>query len=139
MSLHGMPGIAYVLSLTAGSLMLIGGALSTTWFVSDGFDAHGMMGGFDDMMNSHQTMMNGFGVASSFMGGLFFVGLLSGIVVIVGALMLNARPAEHMTWGALILAFSVISFLGMGGFYIGALLGIAGGAIALSWRPTAKH
>jgi hypothetical protein len=138
-SLHGMSGIAFILSLTAGFLMLFGGALSTIWFMSEDFDANGMMGGFDGMMSGHQTMMGGFGVASGFMGGLFFVGLLSGIVVIVGALMLNAHPAEHMAWGTLILVFSVISFLGMGGFYIGALLGIAGGAIALSWRPTAKH
>jgi hypothetical protein len=79
-------------------------------------------------------MMNGFGVASGFMTGLSFLGLISGIVVIVGALMLNARPAEHLTWGALILFFSIISFAGMGGFWIGALMGIAGGAIALSWR-----
>ncbi len=139
MSLQDMSGIAFILSLTAGTLMLVSGALSTIWFMSEGFDAHGMMGGFDGMMGSHQTMMGGFGVALSFMGGLFFLGLLSGIVVIVGALMLNARPAEHLAWGTLILAFSIISFLGMGGFYIGALLGIAGGAIALSWRPTAKH
>jgi len=134
-----MSGIAFILSLTAGILMLVSGALSTIWFMSEGFDADGMMGGFGGMMGGHQTMMDGFGVASGFMGGLLFVGLLSGIVVIVGALMLNALPAEHMAWGTLILVFSVISFLGMGGFYIGALLGIAGGAIALSWRPTAKH
>ena len=104
-SLQSMSGIAYILSLTAGSLMLIGGALSTLWFMSDGFDAHGMMGGFDGMMDGHQTMMGGFGVASGFMGSLFFVGLLSGVVVIVGVLMLNARPAEHMAWGTLILVF----------------------------------
>jgi hypothetical protein len=138
-SLQDMSGIAFILSLAAGILMLIGGALSTIWFMSEDFDANGMMGGFGGMMGGHQTMMSGFGVASGFMGGLLFVGLLSGIVVIVGALMLNARPAEHMAWGTLILVFSVISFLGMGGFYIGALLGIAGGAIALSRRPTAKH
>ena len=139
MSLKDMSGIAFILSLTAGILMLISGALSTLWFMSEGFNANGMMDGFGGMMNGYRNMMDGFGVALSFMGGLSFMGLLSGIVVIVGALMLNARPAEHMAWGTLILVFSVISFLGMGGFYIGALLGIAGGAIALSWRPTAKH
>ena len=34
-----------------------------------------------------------------------------------------------------VLVFSIISFVGMGGFVLGALLGIAGGALALSWRP----
>jgi len=96
------------------------------------------MGGFGGMMGGYRTMMGGFGVPFGFMGGFSFIGLLSGIVVIIGALMLNVRPSEHLAWGTLILAFSVISFLGMGGFYIGALLGIAGGAIALSGKTAVR-
>ena len=137
MSLQNMSGIAFILSLTAGILMLVSGALSALWFMSGGFDANGMMDGFGGMMHGYRDMMDGFGVAG-FMSGLSFVGLLAGIVVIIGALMLNARPAEHLTWGTLILVFSIISFAGMGGFWIGALMGIAGGAIALSWRPRAS-
>ncbi len=76
-------------------------------------------------------MMGGF-------GGFWFLGLVCGIAVIIGALLLNARPLENATWGALIIVFSVISFIGMGGFFIGALLGIAGGALALSWRPSTR-
>lgn len=79
--------------------------------------------------------MGGFGVPIGFMSGLSLLGLVSGILVIIGALMLNTRPAEHGTWGTIILIFSVISLLGMGGFFIGAILGIVGGALALSWRP----
>jgi Family of unknown function (DUF6114) len=52
--------------------------------------------------------------------------------------MLNARPADHFTWGFIVLAFSVISFVGMGGYFIGAILGIAGGALALSYETTMK-
>jgi hypothetical protein len=48
--------------------------------------------------------------------------------------MLNAHPEEHMTWGIMVLIFSIASFIGMGGYFIGAILGIAGGAIALSFR-----
>lgn len=131
-------GIAFILSLIGGIFMLAGGALSSVWFMFEGINGDGMMGGFGGMMEGYQTMMDGFEVPLGFMGGLSFIGLLSGIFVIVGAIMLNSRPAERLTWGTLILVFSVISFLGMGGFYIGALLGIAGGAIALSWKPTAK-
>ncbi len=138
MSLQEMSEIAFILSLIGGILMFIGGTLSALWFMSGGFNANGMMGGFGGMMDGYQNMMGGFGVSFGFMGGLSFVGLISGIVVIVGALMLNARPTEHMTWAILILVFSIVSFLGMGGFFIGALLGIAGGAIALSWKPTPK-
>jgi hypothetical protein len=63
------------------------------------------------------------------------IGVVSGTIVTIGAVMLNARPAEHTAWGAIILVFSIISFLSMGGFFIGAILGLAGGAFALSWRP----
>jgi len=138
-SSQGMSGIAFTLSLIGGILMLVGGILSTLWFMSGSFGANGMMGGYGGMMNGYQNMMAGFGVTLGFMSGLSFVGLLSGIVVIVSALMLNARPAEHMTWATLILVFSIFSFLGMGGFYLGALLGIAGGAIALSWKPRLRQ
>jgi hypothetical protein len=49
--------------------------------------------------------------------------------------MLNARPQEHTAWGIIVLIFSIVSFIGMGGFLIGAILGIAGGALALSLKP----
>ena len=80
-------------------------------------------------------MMGGYGYGYGFTWVYSLVALISGIIVLLGALMLNSRPAEHMTWGTIVLIFSLISFLGMGGFIIGALLGIAGGALALSWRP----
>jgi hypothetical protein len=82
-------------------------------------------------------MMRGFGFSGygyGWMIGLSIVSLVCGVLVLVGALMLKAHPAEHYTWGIIILAFSVASFLGMGGYFIGAILGIAGGAIALSYR-----
>ena len=72
------------------------------------------------------------------MGGLWFIGLISGVIVVICAIMLGSRPVEHTTWGTLILVFSIISFFGMGGFFIGAILGIAGGALALSWRPAQR-
>lgn len=40
--------------------------------------------------------------------------------------------------GTIILVFSVISLLVMGGLLIGAILGIIGGALALSFKPAAK-
>lgn len=138
MSLQEMSGIAFILSLIGGILMLAGGLLSTLWLMSGGLNVNGMMGGLEGMMNGYHNMMASFGMAFSFMSGLSFLGLLSGIVVIVGALMLNARPAQYITWATLVLVFSMVSLLGMGGLFIGALLGIAGGAIALSWRPTPK-
>lgn len=68
-------------------------------------------------------------------GGLTVFGLVSGVIVLVGAILLKSRPKECNTWGVLILVFSILSFFGMGGFFIGAIIGIIGGAMALSWRP----
>lgn len=145
MDSHETPLTAFILSLIAGILMLIGGIISSLWFMSGGYESsyygmmdHGMMDGFEGMMDGYESMMHGFGVPLGFMGGLSIIGLIGGTLVIIGAIMLNTRPADHITWGTIILAFSVISLLGMGGFYVGALLGIAGGALALSWRPTTK-
>lgn len=135
MSSRGSPGTAFALSLIGGILMLVSGGLSSMWFMSGSQDFGGMMGGFGGMMGGYGGMMGGFGVPFGFMSGLSLLGLVSGILVIIGALMLNTRPAEHGTWGTIILIFSIISLLGMGGFFIGAILGIIGGALALSWRP----
>lgn len=83
-------------------------------------------------------MMGGFGFPSNLMIGFELVGLVSGALVVIGAIMMRVHPAEHVAWGVIVLVFSITSFLGMGGFMIGTLLGIAGGALALSWKPPAK-
>ncbi len=143
MSTRQTPVTALALSLTAGVLMLVSGIVGYLWFTGTGINYgfgmmsgyHNIMGGFSGMMNGFQNMMTGFGVPFGDITGFSIIGLISGILVLVGAIMLSARPAQHMTWGAIIIAFSVVSLFGMGGFYVGALIGIAGGALALAWRP----
>jgi hypothetical protein len=51
---------------------------------------------------------------------------------------LNSKPQEHTTWGIVIAVFSVISIFGgaMGGFGIGLVLGLIGGVLAITWKPT---
>jgi hypothetical protein len=132
--------------LIAGILMLVTGILSAAWFMAGSYvpngggmmGGNGMMDGFSGMMDGYESMMHGFGVPLGYMSVLSIIGLIAGILVLIGAVMLNARPEDHVTWGAIILSFSVISLLGMGGLYVGALLGIAGGALALSRRPATK-
>ena len=89
------------------------------------------MGG---MMGDH-GFFGGYAGSYTLFGVLSAVSLISGIIVLAGAVMLRARPQEHIAWGVVILVFSIVSFAGMGGYFIGALLGIAGGALALSYRP----
>ncbi len=125
------PHSAFALSLAAGILMLLAGGLFYLWFGGAGF-GYGMFGG---MMGGYQGMMGSYGAPFGFMNGLVLIGLISGVAATIGALLLNSRPAEHVTWGTLILAFSLVGFLGMDGFFIGAILGVVGGTLALSWRP----
>ncbi|MCK5625943.1 hypothetical protein KAI11_03715 [Candidatus Bathyarchaeota archaeon] len=136
MGLNERPQVAFILSLIGGILILLGGGVSSMWFMLGGLGMGGMMGGFGGMMGGFQGMMGSLGVPLGFISGFFLIGLVSGVLVTIGAVMLNAHPSEHMAWGIIILVFSVISLLGMGGFVVGAILGIVGGTLSLSWKPT---
>jgi hypothetical protein len=72
---------------------------------------------------------------SGVVGVIGAFGLISGIIVLVSSVMLLANIGQRNTWGILILVFSVLSFLGLGGFIIGAILGIVGGILTLRWKP----
>jgi hypothetical protein len=128
------PSTAITLSIIGGALILLGGLVIFAMFVY--YDGNfGMMNWFGGMMRGYGHMMGGIGYSYGIMVAFMLTGLVSGAIVIAGALMLNAHPSQHITWGIVILIFSVISFLGMGGFFIGAILRIVGGALALSWKP----
>ena len=75
------------------------------------------------------------GIVSGFVGLMGVFGLVSGGVVLVSSMKLLTNSGDRRTWSVLVLVFSVLSFIGMGGFVIGAVLGIVGGALALRWRP----
>jgi len=132
----------FVLSLIGGVSILLGAIVtsmftfgSPTIFGSMSSSMSGMMGGM-----SGQT---GMGMMIGGMMGVYpifsIVGLASGAVVILGAVMLYSRPFEKDLWGAVITAFSILGILGgMGGFMIGLVLGVVGGVLALAWNPTPK-
>ncbi len=63
------------------------------------------------------------------------VGLTFGVLVLLGAIMLHSKPANKKAWSIMILVFSIPSVITGGGFIIGFILGIIGGASALSWKP----
>jgi len=91
----------------------------------------GMMG-----YNNYPYMMGGYYFGSNgyygMMYGLESVGIITGILVIVFAILMRSRPADRKTYGVLILAFSLVSLVGMGGFFIGAIIGLVGGVLALA-------
>jgi len=115
---------AFIISLIAGILIILGNLYTTMLGIT-------MMGGLGGMMGQQ---------AYGAMGGTWILGLISGIIVLISAIMLNIRHGMRACctmWGTMILLFSIVSLFGgsMGGFLIGAILGIVGGALALSSRP----
>ena len=138
MSYGERPTVAVILSIIGGALMLVGGSMAFMMLTySDGNS--GMMGGFRGMIGGYRDMMNGLGFPYGFLGSLMLVSLVSGVLVIIGAVMIVIHPSQSSTWGIIVLVFSIISFVGMGGFLIGAVLGMVGGALALSWKTKPKH
>lgn len=75
-------------------------------------------------------------LVSGFVGLMGAFGLVSGVIVLVSSVMLLTNSGQARTWSVLILVFSVLSFIGFGGFVVGAVLGIIGGALVLRWKPT---
>jgi len=62
-------------------------------------------------------------------------GLVCGAIVLLSATMVLAKVGQRRTWGILVLVFSVLSFIGLGGFVVGAIMGIVGGILILRWKP----
>ena len=120
---------AYIISLIAGILIILGSISAKMW-------GTWTMGGIVGMMGQQ-----GHGV----MTVTWTLELISGIIVLFSAIGLKIRPEEATeglrkcctVWGTMILIFAIISLVGgsMGGFLIGAILGIIGGALALLSRP----
>jgi len=59
------------------------------------------------------------------------LGLIFGCLVLLGAIMLHMKPVHRKAWGILIVVFSIPSVVTGGGFIIGFILGIIGGAFVL--------
>lgn len=80
--------------------------------------------------------MIGFG-RNGFSFGMFgLLQIIFGLVVIVGAVMLDRRPLGHTTWGTVIVVGAALSiFGGMGGFGVALVLGLIGGILAITWKP----
>lgn len=131
-----IPTASFILSLIGGLLILAGVGMMMTF--SFGTPYYGMMGGYNGMMGGYYGMMQGFGYGGWFYGAAA-IGLVSGIIVLIGAAMIYVRPSKAPMWGLLVLIFSIISFIGMGGFFLGAILGVVGGILALTWHTHARQ
>ena len=115
------PGKAFVLSLIAGILILSNSALvgvAATWFPW-----------------VIPTLPGSSANDTTLLYNLTAVVLIFGVLVLFGAIMLYSKPANKKAWGIIVIVFSIPSVVTGGGFIIGFILGIIGGALALSCKP----
>jgi len=104
------------LSLAAGIIIVIGSLASSFWHMAF-FPQMGWMMG--------QQFASGIVLGS-------IVSIVFGAIVMGGAILMFKKPLQTRQWGVIVLVASVLSFIGMGGFMIGGILGIIGGVIALT-------
>jgi hypothetical protein len=112
------PTKAFTLSLIAGILICTNAVLLAVvakWFI-------GIM----------PILPGSSGNDPTFLIELGTVGLIFGILVLLGALMLTIKPLSKKAWGIMIIVFSIPSIIMGGGFIVGFILGIIGGASTLS-------
>ncbi len=116
--------VSFVLSVVSGVLILLQGTLRvirTQWGLELGIGEfrRPSLGGADFKI-------------------LGIVSVILGIVVIIGAVLLR-RPDRARQGGITVIAFSVLSIFAGGGFIAGLILGVVGGALALSNYQPGKH
>lgn len=124
--------VSSILSILGGALMVASGLMAAgmmaTWSSIGGMPGYGMggmmMGGWGMMMSS-QFMWGAVGAVSAFTIGL-------GAVLIVGGYFIQKTPESASKWGTAILIVSIIGLVSMSGFFIGPIVGIIGGVLALT-------
>lgn len=110
------PTVAFGLSLVAGLLVFIGGAFL--------------------MIVGSAASSVGLYAAGGLLGGLGFLGVLFGVILIVLAVQLYRNPELHTPYGIGILLLSLVSIFTGGGFILGLILGVIGGILAILFVPS---
>lgn len=115
---------SFVILLVSGILILVGSL------------GMGMLG-WGGWMGGMGGMMQGYDIAwmTSMGWWMALVGLATGTLVLIAAVRLRQPNADATTWGATAIAAGAVSLLAMGGFLLGAIGAIIGGALALVRPP----
>lgn len=138
----------FFVSLVGGILIILGGLYTAARrLLRTGRTYRGTRPGMGGIGNATRPAMGGIGSAMArpaygAMGGTWILGiiLVSGIIVLISAVMFNRRPAQATRWATLTVIFSIVSLLvGFMGIFLiaravvilGAILGIVGGALPL--------
>jgi hypothetical protein len=120
-----------VLSIIGGALMVAGGILALSMFtVWSQAGMHGWGGG--GMMSGGWSMMMPSGFMWAAVGTIAAISIGAGTVSIVGGYSIYKKPESSGAWGVVILISGIVGLVGMSGFFIGPILGIIGGILALT-------
>jgi hypothetical protein len=134
MSTHPGTTFAFVMSLIGGIIIFVASTVNLVWFLSGTQNFGGFGNYMRGFMDGNHNFMGNYASSNSFLAGISVVALVCGVIVLIGALMLRVQTRNHTIWAAIIVVFSAISFVGMGGYFIGAILGLIGGVFELSIR-----
>ncbi len=119
------PTAAMVLSIIGGICVILGGAFIA--FVGSLFFS---------LPGTTTTGASASGIGSIVVV-VGIIGIIMGLIMVVGGVMMNANPQSHTMWGVIVLILSILSWgTAAGGFFIGFLLGLIGGILALTFKPT---
>ena len=127
--------LAFLISLVGALIVLIFSLVNLVWFGSNSPNWGGFGNYWGGMMEGYHNFMGSYSTSTVFFTAISVVSLVCGVIVLMSTLILRIHPQEHVLWGIVIVVFSAISFVGMGGYFIGAIFGIIGGALALTYKP----
>jgi hypothetical protein len=113
----------FAISLIAGIIILVNALLI--------FAAASIISSFGSIIPSVPGVPGVAEAAAAIVTLLGAVGLVFAIIVIVGAVLIY-MPGKEVLGGILVLIFSILSIVIGGGFFIGLILGIIGGALGIA-------
>ncbi len=128
---------AYAISLLAGILTFIGGLAKASTSGIIKYTASGAT--FNNFVgNSVRSTNFGLAVASARISAVLLI--LSGVLVLVSAVVMSFRSHQYPTWGTIIVVFSVVGLFAGGNYItgIGSVLGIIGGLLAITYRTASR-
>ncbi len=128
---------AYAISLLAGILIFIGGVAKASTAGLIKYTASGAS--FNNFVgNSVRSTNFGIALGSARISAVLLI--LSGILVLVSAVVMSFRSHQYPTWGTIIVVFSVVGLFAGGNFTtgVGSVLGIIGGLLAITCRTAPR-
>ncbi len=126
--------VAFVISLVGGLIIFAFSLVNLVWFGSNAPSWGGFGDYWSGMMNGYHDFMGNYASSTGFFTAVSIVSFVCGVIVVFSSLVLRMHPREHLLWGIVIVVFSAISFIGMGGYFVGAGFGIIGGALSLTYK-----